>query len=196
MQLSDRLNRARSGRAVLFCGAGFTADCLNFSDDTIGVSAQLLSIFNDDLLKDGKDSGYKDIRNAAEKFESHFGAPKMMQLLKDKYHIQSVTEDMGTILRYPWSQIYTVNYDNGIERSLTQAQKNHFSLNNTDAFREELGKTPVIHLHGFIDSWNIHNFKSSCILSLDSYLGLPSVNEWMAQFRRDIERVYCIVCRV
>ena len=35
--LAERLNRARTGGGILFCGAGVSADCLNFKpEDTLG----------------------------------------------------------------------------------------------------------------------------------------------------------------
>lgn len=48
-KLVERLNRARGG-GILFCGAGFSADCLNFSPgETLGTGAQLLAICNEEL---------------------------------------------------------------------------------------------------------------------------------------------------
>lgn len=37
MSMDQQLRLGRSGKAVLFCGAGFSADCLAFeSDENIG----------------------------------------------------------------------------------------------------------------------------------------------------------------
>jgi hypothetical protein len=70
-RLRQFLQRGRNGNAVLFCGAGLTADCLNFEDDsTLGVTFHLLQLLNDELKANGKQSGFKDIRNAAKRFSS------------------------------------------------------------------------------------------------------------------------------
>ena len=52
MHFDQRLDRARAGRGMLFCGAGFSADCLNFTDAaTLGVSGELLRFFNNQLAR-------------------------------------------------------------------------------------------------------------------------------------------------
>ena len=76
-----RLNQARNGNGVLFCGAGFTADCLNFNPDVrIGTGSHLLSVFNEELQRRGKTHGYRDIRNAADDFNLR------------EYHIAPLTD--------------------------------------------------------------------------------------------------------
>ncbi len=49
-EFQRRLNLARNGGGILFCGAGFSSDCLNFKpDETLGTGAQLLNLFNTEL---------------------------------------------------------------------------------------------------------------------------------------------------
>jgi hypothetical protein len=74
-KLQQLLQRGRNGSAVLFCGAGMTADCLNFVEDsTLGVTFHLLQLLNGRLKAEGKQSGFRDIRNAARRFKNDLGS--------------------------------------------------------------------------------------------------------------------------
>ena len=86
-----RLNQARNGNGILFCGAGFTADCLNFNPDvTIGIGSHLLCVFNEELQRQGKTGSYRDIRNAADAFKMSFGETALMNLLIERFNIQNI----------------------------------------------------------------------------------------------------------
>ena len=189
-----RLNHARNGNGILFCGAGFTAECLNFGPDpTIGTASHLLSVFNDELAKQGEPGSYRNIRNAADAFKASFGEAELMNLLIDRFDIQNVSTDIVDVLRFPWARIYTTNYDNGIEHALRSASRQHISINNLDSPIELTGSLPVIHLHGFIGKWNLENFGKSCILGAESYHRLDAISSWLDVFRRDVERAELVV---
>lgn len=82
------------------------------------------------------------------------------------------------ICRYPWERIYTTNYDNAIELSLERGGKNFKYINNLeDVGQLDSGKTNIVHLHGFIDSWTVGNFVDSCILTSESYYNLSQVRK-------------------
>lgn len=194
-RLRQLLQNGRNGSAVLFCGAGFTADCLNFEEDpTLGVTFHLLELINSELRKAGKPSGYKDIRNAAKKFKSDIGNYTLMNLLKERFRISKVSSSIETILEYPWSSIYTTNYDNGIEVGLQNFRKKHIPLNNLgDPSTQTTSALPVIHLHGYAEAWTIENFEQSCILDSDSYRRLSGVTSWLERLRFDIERAEIVI---
>ena len=189
-----RLNQARNGNGILFCGAGLTADCLNFDPDVqIGVGSHLLQILNEELTREGHTGNYRNIRNAAEAFTRHFGESKLMSLLIERFNIQNVSADVVDVMQFPWDRIYTTNYDNGIEYALRRAQRKHTSFNNLDDPAGLTASLAVIHLHGFIEKWNLDNFRSSCILTTESYHRLDSVTVWLDLFRRDIERAEIVL---
>ncbi|MGL4235019.1 SIR2 family protein [Tabrizicola sp.] len=193
-RLFDALQLSRNGNALLFCGAGFTADCLNFDDDgPVGVTRHLLLLLNSTLHDEGLSSGYKDIRNAAKKFRTELGNYRLMQLLKDRFKISRVSSSISDLLAFPWAQIYTTNYDNGIEVGLQQISKKFQPVNNTDKRPADSKSLQVVHLHGFIESWTTENFESSCILDSDSYRSLTSVKKWLEELRVDIERAQAVV---
>jgi len=190
-EFERRLDLARNGGGILFCGAGFSADCLNFEpDQTIGTGAQLLRLFNEQLRQDPP---YTNLQNAADVLHDRIGDHGMMKLLKDRYNIANVTADMTDLLRYPWQSIYTTNYDNAIEIAARSANVKVEPLNNTDDPNAKAYGTTVIHLHGYIQKWNIHNFNESCVLGAESYSKLTNVKNWLDRFRRDVDQAQIVV---
>ncbi|MSU91817.1 hypothetical protein GE300_19770 [Rhodobacteraceae bacterium 2CG4] len=186
-----RLNLARVGGAILFCGAGFSADCLNFKpDDTLGTGAQLLDLFNDEL---SQQPPYKDLRNAADALQEKIGDNGMMTLLKERFTVSNVTADMADLLRYPWQAVYTTNYDDALEIAAKAAIKPVEAINNSDDPDTAAQNLPIIHLHGYVQKWDIHNFRDSCVLGAESYSKLTSAKNWLDRFRRDIDQAQIVV---
>ena len=186
-----RLNLARNGGGILFCGAGFSADCLNFNpDETLGTSAQLLNLFNTQLRQEPP---YRDLQNAADALQEKIADNGMMTLLKERFTVSNVTSDMADLLRYPWQAIYTTNYDNALELAAQAAHHQAEPLNNTDDPGTATRNLPIIHLHGYVQKWDIHNFPESCVLSARSYLKLTRVQKWLDRFRSDIDMAQIVV---
>lgn len=190
-EFQRRLNLARNGGGILFCGAGFSADCLNFTpDETIGTGAQLLDLFNTELRQEPR---YKDLQNAADALWDKTADYGMMKLLKDRFTVSDVTSDMTDLLRYPWQAIYTTNYDNALEIAAQAAHKPAEPLNNTDDSGTATTKLPIIHLHGYVHKWDIRNIRESCVLGAESYSKLTLVKKWLDRFRRDIDQAQIVV---
>lgn len=194
VDLQERLQKGRNGHAVLFCGAGLTADCLNFEEDSaLGVTFHLLNILNHELQAAGKQSGFKDIRNAAKKFRTEIGNHRLMELLKSRFKLKSVSASISDIVGYPWSAIYTTNYDNGLEIAMQNAGKKFTALNNLEEPNHEVAGTPIIHLHGYAEDWTSDTFERSCVLDADSYHRLSGLEIWLDRLRFDIERAEVVV---
>ncbi|MGO7368847.1 SIR2 family protein [Rhizobium ruizarguesonis] len=193
-KLQQLLQNGRNGSAVLFCGAGFTADCLNFDQELpLGVTFHLLEMINSELKKNGKQSGYKDIRNAAKRVKTDIGNHRLMELLKARFHLSRISSSIETIAEYPWSSVYTTNYDNGLELALQGIRKKYTPCNNLDDPNTPVSGLPVIHLHGFAEVWTDETFEQSCILDADSYRHLSGVRNWLERLRFDIERAEIVV---
>lgn len=190
-EFQRRLNLARNGGGILFCGAGFSADCLNFNpDETLGTGAQLLNLFNLEL---SQKPPYKDLQNATDALWDKIADNGMMKLLKERFTVSNVTSDMVDLFSYPWESVYTTNYDNALEIAAHAAHKPVDSLNNTDDPDVSEPNLPVIHLHGYVQKWDIHNFRESCVLGAESYSKLTHVRKWLDRFRSDIDQAQIVV---
>ncbi len=190
-ELARRLDLARKGGGILFCGAGFSADCLNFKpDETLGTGAQLLDIFNTALRQTPP---YKDLQNAADALQEKIADNGMMTLLKQQFTVSDSTGDMTDLLRYPWQVVYTTNYDNALEIAAQAAHRQVDPLNNTDDPKTATTNLEIIHLHGYVRKWDIHNFRESCVLGAESYSKLTHVKSWLERFRRDIDQAQIVV---
>lgn len=110
-----------------------------------------------------------------------------------------VTTDMTNLLRYPWQTVYTTNYDNALELAAQAARRSAEGLNNTDdPFNTDDPSTKtnalrIIHLHGYVKKWDIHNIRDSCVLGAESYLKLDRVKGWLERFRHDVDMAQIVV---
>ena len=106
------------------------------------------------------------------------GEHGLLELLVDRFKIQNISADMVEIVNFPWERIYTTNYDNGLELALQRAGREPKSLNNMDKSANVAGSgIEIVHLHGFIEKWDISNFLQSCILGAESYHRLDVLKE-------------------
>lgn len=186
-----RLDLARNGGGILFCGAGFSADCLSFTpNETLGTGVQLLNMFNEELEQDPP---YKNLQNAADALWQKIADNGMLLLLKDRFTVARVTSDMTNVLRFPWKAVYTTNYDNAVELSAQAAQIQAEAYNNTDDPADTTKALPIIHLHGFVNKWDIHNIRESCVLGAESYSSLTHVEKWLDRFRKDVDQAQIVV---
>jgi hypothetical protein len=190
-EFQRRFNLARNGGGILFCGAGFSADCLNFNpEETLGTGAQLLNLFNTEL---SQKPPYRDLQNAADALWDKIADIGMMKLLKERFTVSNVTSDMADLLSYPWQAVYTTNYDNALEIAAQAAHKSAEALNNTDNPDTAKPNLPIIHLHGYVQKWDIHNIRESCVLGAESYAKLTLARRWLNRFRRDIDQAQIVV---
>ena len=195
MKFESLLERAQNGGGVLFCGAGFSADCLNFdSIEEIGTGGALLALINKELNERGTRSGFKDLKNAADEYKESVSEYDLMCLLKQHFSISSVTDDMTEIVKFPWERIYTTNFDNAVELACTRAKRSFDCRNNLDHGSDiSTKKLEIIHLHGSADKWDSSNFERSCILGAESYLHLDTIKYWLDKLRSDVDRATVVV---
>lgn len=188
MDVLTALKQSRAGGAILFCGAGFTADSLRFeTPDTLGVSIHLRDRINAKLEELGEAHNFKGLETAASRLKKRAGEHGLLNLLRDTFAISNVPEKLVEIMRFPWERVYTTNYDSGIEIACHRAARKFATYNNTEESAGE-AHLEIVHLHGHIEKWDINNFSASCILDVASYARLPNVRKWLTRLRFDLER--------
>ena len=189
------LEDAQKGGAVLFCGSGFSADCLNFGGvSEIGTGSALLALLNRNLREKGHRHGFKNIQNAAQQYREKEGDHGLMEILMNQYKITRVTEDLIDIATFSWDRIYTTNYDNSIELAFSHSGHAFKTFNSTEHEDSIPGKgVEIIHLHGYVEKWTVENFRKSCILWTDSYYEIEQISHWLDRLRTDFERASLVL---
>ncbi|MCA8835463.1 MAG: SIR2 family protein [Proteobacteria bacterium] len=188
MEMDDLLKRGMNGGNMLFCGAGFSADCLNFSKNDFGVANGLLEELNDEL---DLEHPFGELQHAADAYLEKCKYTSLLKLLRDKYQVLQIPTVVNDILKYPWDKIYTTNYDDVISQSLKTHGIKCCVVNNTDEPLEikdihDKKTKRVVHLHGAIERWNnLRNFESSCVLGYKSYMEIGVSSKWLSTFRDD-----------
>ena len=127
MSLDTSLKLGAVGGSLLFCGAGFSAGCLNFKDGELGTGWPLLKVLNDALGYE-----YGDLQIAADEYAQEKGENELFKLLQDRYSVNKRPVEIDNILKYPWTRIYTTNYDDVISQSLTKNGTSHYVANNLE----------------------------------------------------------------
>lgn len=179
------------GGNLLFCGAGFSADCLNFNEEEVGSASPLHRLLNAEVGHE-----YSDMQLAADDYLEKFGETGLMKLLAEKYSITKRTGTVDQVLKYPWDRIYTTNYDDVISQSLTDLGTPHYVANNTEKpfeiSKHSDSKKWIVHLHGAMRKWEIRNFVSSCVLGRESYLRISGNSNWTGTLREDYARANAV----
>ena len=198
---SRRLDLARNGGGILFCGAGYSAECLNFKpDETSGTGTQLLNLFNTEL---GQYPPFRDLQNAADALWEQIADHGMQTLLKDRFTVSDVTSEQVDLLRYPWQSVYTTNHDDALEVAARAAHIPVEVFNNTDdpdkfgkfGFVSDSGlaSLPIVHLHGYVHKWDIHNIRESFRPGAERDPEHANTGKWLNRFRRDIDQAQIVV---
>ena len=185
MDYHEALESCLNGGGYLFCGAGFSADCLNFDDITIGTGYPLLQLLNKELSYQ-----FDDLQTAADEFIQVNGYTALLALLKHRYQVVNIPQSILELLSFPWERIYTTNYDDCISMALKQLGKSHRRINNLDIpTRDILSRSQnIVHLHGSVECWDDSNFSDSCILGAQSYYRHDSTNQWKNRLEYDFNR--------
>ena len=101
---------------------------------------------------------------------------------------------MIDIVRYPWDAIYTTNYDNAIQLALEKSDKKPFTVNNIEYDDNEISTlnsrlTPVFHLHGCLEKFDVRNLKSSLVLTTQDYHSVAQkYTKLFAHLKQDFNR--------
>lgn len=164
---------------------------MNFEpDEKLGTGAQILDLFNTELKQNPP---YRNLQNAADALHDQIADHGMIKLLKERFTVANVTSDITDLLRYPWQSIYTTNYGNALELAAQAAIKPVEPLNNTDDPNTSTPRLPIIHLHGYVQKWDVRNFRESCVLGAESYSKLTDVKKWLDRLRRDIDQAQIVI---
>ncbi|BAQ67588.1 hypothetical protein NHU_00418 [Rhodovulum sulfidophilum] len=180
--LTEQLSKGAAGKAILFCGAGASLDSLNFNVSELPAANPLLGKFNEHLGK-----SYSRLPIAASKVADK-SINEYFKIITECFSVRSVSEDLRTISGFPWKKIYTTNYDDSLEQACTRIGKSFQTLTAADRPTDIVGgRLPLVHLHGFVNSFRIDTIREECILDFSSNVA-NAVYEgpWGTELKNDI----------
>ena len=165
-KMKERLILGAKGKAILFAGAGCSLDCLNYSISELPTANPLLGLLNEKLPEK---SARLDI--AASKYLEQ-DEKGYLNLLNDTFFVRSVPDDLVDLMKFDWDRVYTTNYDNALEVAAQRAGKQARPLIPKDsASSQPDSNLQIVHLHGYIETFDLDNIKQDCILDYNSNVG-------------------------
>ena len=184
MDIESAIKCALDGDAVLFVGAGFSADALSIEGHKLKSSKQLAQYF-------GKMCGLEEgvsLEDASDEFSKKFGVDELIREIQRGY---TVRETMGwhrDIAKVRWKRIYTTNYDTVVEESYKEEGR----LLRTVTLSDRLPSVPkdetiCVHLNGVVSRINRQNIFNELKLTDTSYISANiAQSDWSMLFRQDI----------
>ena len=182
----------KTGRAILFTGAGFSFGCENIFNKKPPLAKELAKL----ISQKGGFEEDDDLSYVSDYFLNYKNKHDLLHLLKENFTIVNNKKYHSNISSLNWKRIYTTNYDDSIEKSAKDSQKIIYSLTVDDNPKEFYKKKNCcIHINGSISSVSEDVLDSKFKLTRTSYVSPDSfVNSpWYYYFKKDLEQSSAIV---
>lgn len=183
----------QSSFPILFLGAGFSSNARNRSGLPIPTGGQLSSILQSDL---GLVKRY-ELDVLAREYIFQKGENILYDLLIDRLNCGSTNESIDTIVSQDWKRIYTTNYDNVVDYSLSKSNRtisSYSCISNSVSDIQRI-KRSIIHINGrlfkssplFAEPIDFRVFSDEITLTRASYLSDRFVGSpWHWLFKSDL----------
>ncbi len=190
MEFAEALKLARSGRAVLFVGAGFSHGTKNIR----GREMKTGQGFSDYLAQAVGLLPGTGLMDTAEAFLEQFGPIMLVEELQNEFEASELLPHQLALSRIPWKQIYSTNYDDIVENSFKSLGVELVSVNPDTTIASIPKGCPVcIHLNGSIIGITPDKLASQIKLTDTSYLTSSIADsEWAVRLRQDIDAAQAV----
>ena len=122
----------KTGRAILFTGAGFSFGCENIFNKKPPLAKELAKL----ISQKGGFEEDDDLSYVSDYFLNYKNKHDLLHLLKENFTIVNNKKYHSNISSLNWKRIYTTNYDDSIEKSAKDSQKIIYSLTVDDNPKE------------------------------------------------------------
>lgn len=189
MDYEQALAYAKSGKAILFLGSGFSYGVKS----VIGEKLPTASGLAERLCLESGSTKTDNLKKACKRYLQKKTSSEMVELLKDLFTVRNSSKAHHEIASVPWFRVYTTNYDNVFEISAEENQIRFQSLDMEKDPRGEVSKKTVIHINGFINTLDENKLESSFKLTTPSYLTSSfRDSKWCGVFTRDVQTASAI----
>ncbi len=192
MTIENAIEKLLTGNCLLFTGSGFSFGAKNIQDKPLLLGAGLTDLL---YKKCGIHEHDNDLKGASELFLDEFGTHDLIELLKNEFTVNSITDSQALIGTLPWKRAYTTNYDNILEIAYTKAGKLLTPISLTDHIDQYKDFRKLsIHLNGHLNNLTPNSLNRDFKLTNSSYLTTEfNHSEWVNLFRSDIHTCDVIV---
>ncbi|EPC7545537.1 SIR2 family protein [Morganella morganii] len=197
-----------AGDVLLFFGAGYSKDATNIKGGNLPLSDDLSKEIGsylyqylrsqgveDDSILELKDS--KDLKKTSNLFMKIVPSKlDLVEILKKNFTIKNIKDYQKNVLNIKWRKIYTTNYDDLIEKSLSSLGKTYTTVNCDDMpydYRD--CNNMCFHINGDIIKIKESDLDSKIKLSQSSYFDSNQFSNtpWYREFKKDVFNARCII---
>lgn len=182
MDFEQAAGRVQLGRSLAFFGAGFSREAKNIRGRLLKDAGDLA----DQLAKAAGEVPGLSLKAAAQAYEDARAQPPLSDVIRQTFTTKEITSSQRKISTLPWSQIYTTNYDDVLERGIKETGGAPNSLLVSDPPPRAAGFRSVVHLHGFVDRMKDDEWEQTVVLTDVQYAAdLLNRSNWPERFRAD-----------
>lgn len=184
MDLKEAINLIYAGNCILFLGAGYSLNAENILGKGIPLAGDLAGMLDRESEEDSDD----DLSLAAQSYMEIKGEYQLVEYLKDTFTTVDVKHSHEILGKYSWKRVYTTNYDNVYEFSVTKNKKRTTPVTLSDKLRNFKDKKGlVVHLNGSVANLTTNELSKDFKLTDSSYLTSEfEQSEWVSLFRNDL----------
>lgn len=191
MNIEEAVTLAKSGKAVLFTGAGFSYGAQN-SVEKLDHKVPIADAFSRYLGQIAEATQTYPLNTMAQYFKKKKGDHKLVEELLGCFSVTSVSDSHREIASIPWRRVYTTNYDNCFEKAASE--KGHVWTPLTTSHGVSASKQRVVHINGHIFSLDINNLENQIKLTHSSYsIDSFEKSQWSQQLRQDFDSAKAVV---
>ena len=174
MTIEEIREKILTGKAILFCGAGFSMSTTNIEDNNPPLARQL----SKEISNLGKFNESDNLKYTSDRYinENKDDLSELVQLLKKRFSIKKTPQEHINIMSYPWRRIYTTNYDDAIEVAAKSASIHLDSICIDDSSKDFFKRNDLcVHINGFINGLTEEKLRDDYLkLSKSSYFSTNS----------------------
>ena len=184
MDLTEAIEHAIDGNAVLFVGSGFSRSAKNLDGQPLKTGGRLAEFLSEECGL----SEPASLDDVADLYVAKHGTTKLVNLLTREFQVSKLGPEHPTFGRIPWKRIYTTNYDNTIELAYKANKRPIVPIALEDNIRRVRHATAhCIHINGFINDLTDEMLFTGFKLTDTSYSSRTFTDSaWAGQFRHDI----------
>ena len=191
--IEQLIQRLKSGKGLMFTGAGFSVGTKNI----LGKEPPLALELANKISSLGDFDKTNDLTYISDIYLEYREHGELLSLLKKQFTLTDVSPQHIDICNLNWKRFYTTNYDNSISLSIKSSGNTVNTVSISDRpidFLKQNDKL-VIHLNGYIENATLKDLTTKIKLSDESYLVSDNFynSQWFPHFKSDLEKCSALI---